>query len=314
MDLEGKMLKKFKLTWATGLVMSLILGFSACAPKAPPSGGVTDQLGRSVKLKNYPQRIVSLAPSNTEILFALGLGDKVVGVTTFDDFPEEAKSKEKVGGLTNPDIEKLVSLRPDLVVATSLQQGMVIPQLERQNITVIALSPKNVPEILEGITLLGKVTGADNEAKKLVNSMQARINKVSKLTSQLTPEERPRVFYLLWSDPLLAAGKNTFHDELIRLAGGVNIFSDVEKYGGVNLEVVLDRNPQIILADTGHGSGGDTSFRWAAEESRLKGTEALKEDQVFEIDADLVNRAGPRIVDGLEAMLKLIHPDLYEQL
>lgn len=308
------MLKKFKVMWALGLVMSFILVFSACAPKTPPSEGVTDQLGRVVKLQSYPQRIVSLAPSNTEILFALGLGDRVVGVTTFDDFPEEAKSKEKVGGLTNPDIEKLVSLRPDLVVVTSLQQKMVIPELERQNISVIALSPQNMSEILEGVTLLGKITGADSQAKKLVNSLRARIDRVSKLTSQLTPKERPRVFYLLWSDPLRTTGKNTFHDELIRLAGGVNVFSDVEKYGAVNLEVVLERNPQIILADTGHGSGGDTPYKWATEESRLKGTEALKDGQVFEIDANLVNRAGPRIVDGLEEMLKLIHPDLYEKL
>ncbi|MBI4296087.1 MAG: ABC transporter substrate-binding protein [Chloroflexi bacterium] len=308
------MFRRHKLHWALALMLSLILLFAGCTPKPTTPQGVTDQLGRAVKLQNFPQRIVSLAPSNTEILFALGLGDKVVGVTPYDNFPPEAKQKESVGGYSTPDIEKVVALKPDLIVATSTHEKKVIPELERRNIPIIALSPRSVPEILEGITLLGKVTGADSEARKLVNSMQGRINKVSKLTSQIAPAERTRVFYVLWHDPLRTAGKDTFHDTLINLAGGVNIFGDVDRYGLVNLETVLDRNPQVILADTGHGSGGDAPFRWAMDESRLKGTDALKKSLVFKIDADIVNRPGPRIVDAMEAMLQLIHPDLYKKL
>ncbi|MBI4302803.1 MAG: ABC transporter substrate-binding protein [Chloroflexi bacterium] len=295
------------------LSLVLLVSLSCSSPKAAETNSpieITDQLGRVVKLDTIPQRIISLAPSNTEILFALGLGDKVVGVTPYDDFPAEAKQKESVGGYSTPDMEKVVALKPDLIVAATIHEKKVVPELERRNIPVVVLSPQNMSEIMQGIMLLGKLTGTDGEARKLVNNMQARINKVSKLTQGLSPEKRPRVFYVLWHDPLRTTGKDTFHDELISLAGGVNIFNDVDRYNLVNLEVVLERNPQIILADTGHGSGSDAPYLWATQESRLNGTEARKRNQVFKIDADIVDRAGPRIVDGLEAMLRLINPEL----
>ena len=300
------------------LLLAILAGsLVACGPGQKTEESpieIEDHLGRTVSLEQIPERIVSLAPSNTEILFALGLGDRVVGVTKYCDLPPEAQDKEKVGGFSTPDIEKVVSLSPDLIVAGRRHGKEVIPELERHNLAVVALEPKTVAEILETITLVGRISGHVEEARELVEDMQARIERVTNLTGGLSPQDRLRVFHLVWHDPLRTVGGDKLLNELIELAGGKNMFDDLTEYPTVDLESVLERDPQVIVANAGHGSAGDSPFHWASNEARLKGTAALKQGRVYEIDADFVNRAGPRIVQGLEKMLQLIHPELYEKL
>ncbi|HEX77820.1 MAG TPA: cobalamin-binding protein [Dehalococcoidia bacterium] len=296
-----------------------ILGSSlvACGPAEEAKDfplEITDQLDRTVRLEKIPERIISLASSNTEILFALGLGDRVVGVTKYCDFPPEARQKEQIGGFSTPDIEKVVSLSPDLIVAASIHQKKIIPELERRNLPVIALAPKTLSDVLEAITLMGRISGRVDEAKRLVEDMQGRIDRVTSLTEGLSSQDRPRVFYISWHDPLRTVGGDKLHNELIRVAGGENIFGDVTGYPTVDLEIVLERDPQVIVASSGHGSAGRSPFQWAISEPRLKGTEALKLGRVYEVDADIVSRPGPRIVQGLEAMLQFIHPELHKKL
>jgi len=288
----------------------ILISPTACAPAAPPPPGATvDDLGRSVNIEQIPQRIISLAPSNTEVLFALGLGDKVVGVTEFCNYPPQALEKEKVGGFSTPDIEKIIALQPDLILASSIHAQEVIPALEERNLTVFALAPEHLDGVLEDIRMVGKITGEEDEASKLVAQMGTRIKAITDKTNNL--ENRPRVFYITWHEPLWSVGSGPIIDELIEKAGGVNIFQDITGHKMVNLEEVIARNPEVIVACTGHGEANDEPFKWAKKEPRLMVTEANKNNTIYQIDADLVSRDGPRIVDALEWLAYFIHPDIF---
>jgi len=220
------------------LLSSIALILAACSPtNSTPSGAIVDDLGRTVNIEKIPQRIVSLAPSNTEILFALGLGDKVVGVTEYCDYPSEALDKEKIGGFSTPYIEKIIFLQPDLILANSIHAKEIIPALEERGLTVFALAPKNLDGILEDIKMVGKIAGKEEEASKLVAQMEARIKAVTDKTKKL--EKRPGVFYITWHDPLWSAGSGTTTQGLIEKAGGVNIFQDITGHKMVDVDVDL---------------------------------------------------------------------------
>jgi len=293
-------------------LLSIALVAVACAPAEPVIPGTTvDDLGRPLNIEEIPQRIISLAPSNSEILFALGLGDKVVGVTEFCNYPPEVLETEKIGGFTTPDIEKIIALQPDLILAGSIHAAEVIPALEERGLTVFALAPENLDGILEDIRMVGKITGREEEASELVSQMETRIKAITDKTSNL--KNRPRVFYITWHDPLWSVGSGPTIDELIENAGGVNIFQDITGHKMVNLEEVIARNPEVIIACTGHGEAEGKPFEWAEKEPWLEGTEARKNNRVYQIDADLVSRDGPRIVDALEWLAYFIHPDIFPE-
>jgi iron complex transport system substrate-binding protein len=298
------------------LSLVLLISLSCSSPKAGETKSpieITDQLGRAVKLDKIPQRIISLAPSNTEILFALGLADRVVAVTDYCNYPPEAKEKPSIGGFSTPNIEKIVALSPDLVLAASIQQKQVIPSLVQRGITVFALAPKTLDEVLEAITLVGKITGKGGEASGLVAEMKNRIKAVTDKTDSLSQEQRPRVFYITWHDPLMTAGAGTLHDELIQKAGGTNVARDLTGYAGITLEAVIEASPEVMVAGVGMGTGADAPFQFAMTEPRLRNTDARLHNQVYAIDVDLVGRAGPRIVDALEQLARFIHPELFKE-
>jgi len=286
----------------------------ACADgdSSAPTGSIeiTDQAGRVVTLDAVPQRIVSLAPSNTEILFALGLNDSIVGVTDWCDYPPEALEKDSIGDFYPPNIEAIVAMEPDLVVAANIHKDEYVPQMESLGLKVIVLDPKTVDEVIDAIAIAGEATGTEDAASQLAEDMQARIDDVQSLVSGLSEEEIPRVFYVIWHDPLMTVGNDTLQDEVIQLAGGQNIFDDLSGYPVVDLETILDRDPQVIIVGSGHDVEQDATFQWVQNEARLRDTEAAREGMIFKIDADLVDRPGPRIVDGIEEMLELIHPEL----
>jgi len=281
----GKM-NKTKILILIGI--SIIILISGCVNENPQENN-----------KKTPERIISTSPSNTEILFALGLGDKVVGVTTYCNYPPEAPEKEKIGGFSTVDIEKIISLNPDMVLASSKTGDENIKKLEDKGITVLIVEPKNIDEILKAIELIGNVTGKENEAKSLTENMLKRINKVKENSKNL--KEKPKVMYVVWHEPLMSAGKNTFANDIIEIAGGENIYSDMEiQYPTISLESVIDRNPDIIIASVGHGDAGNLTYNYVMNEPRLKDVNAVKNKRVYEIDADIMNRPGPRISDALE--------------
>jgi iron complex transport system substrate-binding protein len=296
------------------LPVILILAFLvclSCAPQPTP-GNVVDGLGRIITIEKIPQRIVSLSPGNTEILFALGLDDKVVGVTEYCNYPLSAKNKPKVGGFSTIDIEKVVSLEPDLVLASNIHSKTVIPALEKLGLTVVALTPTSLPQVLDSITLAGKITGQDKQASELVRTLRSRIEGITDETLTLPPNQVPRVLYITWHDPLMTAGTGTLANDVISSAGGQNIAFDISGDKTIDLETAVYRDPQIIIVSVGMGTGEDMPWKYVQTEPRLKNTQASLSNRIYKIDGDLIHRPGPRIVDALEQMTLFIHPELLD--
>jgi iron complex transport system substrate-binding protein len=268
---------------------------------------IVDDMGREVVINKQPQRIVSLAPSNTEILFALELTDQIVGVTEYCNYPEEALTKTKVGSFSEPNIEKIVELEPDLVFATSMHKKTV-EQLEKLDISVFVVNPSNISEIINSIKKVGDATGRSEAAGQLTADMQSRIEAVKEKTEKLKEEDKPLVYYELWDDPVMSAGPGSFVDSLITLAGGINLAGDAEgKYPKLSEEVVIERNPDIIIHQYDHGSNKIENI---ADRPGWQNITAIKQGKIYGIDPDIVNRPGPRIVDALEKFFEYIHPEL----
>lgn len=278
----------------------------------PPAEAITDHLGRQVSGEKEAQRIVCLAPSFTETMYFLGLGERVVGVTTYCNFPPEARQKEKIGGFSadTVSLEKIVSLAPDLVVAEADMHRELVPELEKLGVRVVAFAPKTVAETMDTVRLLGRLTGARSAAESVASSMERRVDEVRRRVASLGEDDRPVVYYEIWNDPLMTAGPGTFVHELITLAGGRNMAEYAgQLYPQVSLETIVAADPQVIIcpyADT----GGLENFRarkgWAA-------IRAVREGKVFVVTDDLVSRPGPRIVEGLEEIARAIHPELFEK-
>ncbi len=292
------------INWFLVALLSLALVLTACSPggQTPVINYVFDDLGRLVAINGTPQRIISLAPSNTEILFALGLGGKVVGVTDYCDYPPEALSKTKVGGYANPDIEKIVALNPDLILAGYGNPIEVVYTLAGLGLTVFGIKTTDLADLLNDIRRVGEITDKEVEAQALTSAMESRIQAVTNQTEEL--EQRPRVFYIVWHDPLWTAGSGTFINELIEKAGGVNIFGNVTGYPMVSIEDVLARNPEIIIAS-------EWSYDWAQNATELASTNASQTGRIYTCDDNLVQRPGPRLVEGLEWFAYFIHPEIF---
>ncbi|MBC8446221.1 MAG: cobalamin-binding protein [Chloroflexi bacterium] len=305
--------KLVSLMALAGLVVGCTVSIPQPQPVAVPASEprvVTDSRGQEVAVPAEVKRIISLAPSNTEILFALGLGDKVVGVTNFCDYPEEAKAVEKVGDAFNMNVEKIVSLSPDLVVAIG---GMteVMAKLEELGIAVLVLQPTDLESIYQTIELVGQAAGAQDAAQALVAAMRERVEAITAKVAGL--EERPKVFYELdATDPAkpYTPGPGTWHDQFIRLAGGVNIAGEVEMpWVQFSTEEIIVQDPAIIvLGDANYGVS-------AADVAQRAGWEviaAVRNGAVYPIDDNLISRPGPRVVEGIEALAQIIHPELLE--
>jgi iron complex transport system substrate-binding protein len=292
--------------WFLVTLLTIALVLTSCTPgEQTPAQYVVDDLGRQVAINGTPERIISLAPSNTEILFALGLADNVVGVTMYCDYPPEAQDKEKVGDYYRPDIEKIIALQPDLVLATDFHRFDLIPALEDQGFAVFAVAPQTLEDVLASIEKIGMITGKEAEALGLVNGMKGKIKEMEALTQEL--EQKPRVFYMTWHDPMWTVGRNTWIDDLINAAGGVNIFSQYFESGAmVEIEWVIARDPEIIITS-------ELCYDWALNASELASTNASRTGRIYTLDDDLVQRPGPRLVKGLEWFAYFIHPDLLEE-
>jgi iron complex transport system substrate-binding protein len=290
------------------VILSISLVLTGCGPgeQAPTIQYVTDDLGRPVAINGTPQRIISLAPSNTEILFALGLGDKVVGVTDYCDYPPEALEKEKVGAYDTPDIEKILALNPDLILVAHGTTMDVINNLVGLGLTVFGIKTTDLDDLLNDIRTVGNITGKKVEADALTSEMESRIQAVTAQTEGL--EERPRVFYIVWNDPLWTAGSDTFIHELIEKAGGVNICGNITGYPTIAIEEVIARNPEVIITSSWPGI-----YEWAMNETALNATDARQNNRVFVCDDNLAQRPGPRLVDGLEWFAYFIHPEIFEE-
>lgn len=290
------------------LAIALCLASGCSSPgSAPETAGrreFTDGIGRKVAVRTDPQRIISLAPNLTEILFAFGLGDRVAGVTSYCDYPEAAKSKEKLGDTLRPNLERIIALKPDLVlITTSSQLEQITRRLDQLSIPVYVTNPRDVREIIASIRALGEVTGATAKANEIAGEMERRISLVQERVQSL-PELR--VFYVLQTGPLITAGRNTFINDLINLAGGVSISGqETTDYPQFSRETVVARKPEVIVVPSSHGTD-------LVKEDDLRrdfaSTPAVRAGRIVRVNPDWVDRPGPRIVEGLEQLAQGLHP------
>lgn len=308
-------MKKLGLICLAAILFSGLL--VSCGAQETPtpttSLTITDQLGRTVTLETTnPQRIVSLAPANTEILFALGLGERIVGVTDYSDYPPEAALIPNIGRYDTPNIEQILAVNPDLILADSIHKAEIIPQLESHGLTVVTLAPANFDQIFASIRMVGEITGTEDKADELLNDMRERVAAITDKTKDLSESERVSVFYLVWHDPLMTSGGDTLINEMIEMSGGKNLFEEVSGAAIVELEELIARNPQVIIAGVGMGIDVEITMQFFETEPRLNDTDAIKNGRVYGIHLDISGRTGPRIVEGLEAFARSIHPELFE--
>jgi iron complex transport system substrate-binding protein len=288
--------------------LAIVLALAAPAPAAALT--VRDMLGRSVTLPALPTRIVSLVPSVTEIVFSLGAEERLVGRTDFCDYPPSVRTKPSVGGMVNPNLETLVALRPDLVVATDEgNREETVRQLERLGIPTYLVHANRIAETVDLIERVGELTGHTADAPRLIGEMERRIEAVRRAVA---PFPRPRVLYVLWPDPLIVPGRASMLTELIEVAGGTSITSqDRDAYPRFSLEAAVARAPEvIILAD--HSTGASTAGRSTPEKWRqLTSVPAIRAGRLHSADLSILHRYGPRVPQGLEMLARMIHPEAF---
>ncbi len=304
------------------LTAALAASLAACAAQtaAPPQPTatsavlkITDGLGRALELDPAPRRVISLAPSNTEILFAVGAGDLVVGVDDFSNFPEQVEALPAVGGsMGDYNLEQIASLQPDLVLAAEINTPEQVKSLEELGIQVYYLSnPTDLEGVFQNLIIVGELTGRQAQAAELAENLRARVEVVQQKLEGVA--ERPRVFYELdGSEPAKpwTAGKGTFMDLLIQLAGGENVGAGMESsWGQLSLEALLLANPDfILLGDAAYG----VTPEQVASRAGWEGIKAVQQGQIIPFNDDMASRPGPRLVDALEILARTLHPQQFD--
>ncbi len=306
----------------TLLVLVFIVTFAAAgcgqpAAEAPDDGTgqqqagtvypitVEDDRGVEVTIASEPQRIITIAPSNTEILFAIGVGDRIVGVDNFSNYPDEALSKERVGDVFNMNYEKVVALNPDLIVSVHSQD--VVPELEKLGVPVYVKDPQNIDQVIDTVRLYGELLSVEEQAEELASSMEAEIAALMEAVAGIPEPERVSVYYeVWWQEPsLMTAGSGTFIDDLITRANAENIASDLSGWTSISLETIVERDPAVILTtfqETIDGFNQGQKQAW-------KDISAVKNGRVYLLNQDIVARPGPRLVEALRSIVERLYPD-----
>jgi iron complex transport system substrate-binding protein len=267
-----------------------------------------DDLGRKVYLATAPTRVVSLAPSVTESLFAIGLNQEIVGVTQFCDYPPEAKGRPKVS-YANPNVESIVALKPGLVVASrEFIRTDLLSKLEQLKIPVFVLEAKAIEDIPLHIQTLGRMFDRSLMANHVATDMRQRMAAVK---ARVSPLPRPRLLYAINSEPLITVGPGSFIHQMIEMAGGSNVAAGAAApYPRLNMEAVIKEDPEIILFASGSNEG--VSEEEQQQWRRWSMISAVKQGRLYTISTDLLNRPGPRVVQGLEALAAILHPDAFD--
>jgi iron complex transport system substrate-binding protein len=288
-------------------VVTLALLLALGLPGAAPAFTVRDMHGREIVLAAPPQRIISLVPSATETIFALGGEDRLVGRTDFCDYPPAARAKTSVGGMINPSLEAIVALKPDLVIVTSSGNSEeTFKRLARLKIPVYQVGAERMAEVKDVTRRLAALTGREAAVVPLLDAVDRR---VAAVRDAVKAHGRPRVLYVLWPDPLIVPGRRALVTELIDIAGGDSLTAaDADDYPRYSLEAAVAKSPEVIvLANHGSRSGPIALDRWR----RLTSLPAIKTGRVHSVDGNLMHRYGPRVLDGLDQLARAIHPEAF---
>ncbi len=294
---------------------------SSSNPTNTQAISVVDDEGTVTNFTSVPQRIISLAPSNTQILFGIGVGNKVVGVTDYDHYPYNftawiaAGNMTSIGGYSTPNKEVIESLDPDLILATNVN-GPDVVTLRSLGLKVLVLNPNDVNGVLKDITMVGKATGADQNATTLVNSIN---NKISAIEAKIAAanETKPLVYYEVWyPDPLMSAGSTSFINDVIAKAGGINIFeNETQQYPTVSSETIVQKNPDVIILPTDMANPGDKPFYGSVQEVKDRpgwsSISAVKNNRIVVVNGDLFAEAGTRIDEQIQTAAEAFYPDLF---
>ncbi|MFC1951211.1 ABC transporter substrate-binding protein [Chloroflexota bacterium] len=274
---------------------------------------IIDDGGTSHSFDGPVDSIVSLSPSVTEIVYAVGAGDKLIGRTDYCNFPAAATDVASIGSFRSPDKESIVVKDPDVVLAGNKhEENGDIDWLTQQGLTVILLDPTDFEGIMANITLVGKISGNETQAAEVIDTMQEDIAYVTDRLVSLTQEQKTKVLHVTWDNPLWTVGQNNFAHQVIEAAGGANIFDDLEGDVQASIETAVVRDPQVIVTITGHGSGYYTPYdNVTAPDSAYKDTYAYKNSRVHMLNANLIARAGPRITEGLLLYARFLHPEIF---
>lgn len=267
---------------------------------------ITDDSNTQVTLNQKPERIVSIIPSTTEIAFALGLGDLIVGVSDNDDYPAEAANKEKIGGF-EINFEKIVSLNPDIVLGGAGITSEAVKKLRELGITVIAVEPTSIDEVYASIALIAKATDTMEQGQKVIAQMKAEHAQVTDALKGISEDAKPKVWVEL-DNTLYTTGKGTFMDQMVNLAGGINIAGNEEGWPQFTPEKVIELNPSVILVNYDYIENAVEQVKTREGWGEL---DAVKNNRVYQLDPNLVSRPGPRITQGLIQIAKFLHPDRF---
>ena len=296
-----------------GVILSILSLLASLAGGCKPSfqpGTFTDDAGRPVNITAAPARIVSHVPSITETLFALGLGDKVVGRSDYDDYPPEAAEKTSVGNYFNPSIETIASLNPDIVLTDGHSDN--IKQLDTLHINYMVIDPKNLDDVYKDIDLIGRVAGVEEKASALIQSMKDTVTGVQ---NKVKGAAKVRAIYLIDATDLnnpWTAGAGSFVDAMISMAGGENIAASVpSSYAQLSVEQIIALDPEVIILPGQHGTAF-TAPQALKDHPGWQKTTAVKNNRMVIVNSDLIDRSGPRIVQGLEEIAQTIHPELFK--
>jgi iron complex transport system substrate-binding protein len=291
----------------THIILALVLIFLLQAVLLI-AGSVTDQVGRTLVVPENPTRVIALAPSITEIIYDLGQEKRLVGVTQYSTYPSEAELLPRVGSYVRLDIEKIVALKPDLCLATKDGNPKhIVDKIVSLGIPVYVINPQNLQQIMDTITRLGSLLHAEQTAAALVSDMEKRIGQVQARIKNMP--DRPRVFFQIDAEPLFSAGTDTFIHELIELAGGINTTAGEVSYPRYSWEDIIVLQPEIVLISSMAGGLAPEYLLNSWKKWNL--LSAVKNDQIFVVDAELFDRPTPRLVNGLEVIAAIIHPELF---
>ncbi len=274
------------------LVVALLL--------APPV--IMDDYGRPVSLSSEPQRIISIAPGVTEMVFAIGAGKRLVGVDTESDFPPEARGIQKVGSYVSPSLERIIALDPDLLLVSDLTSPQVVSAVEDKGIKVFVVAPESIKGIAQSMRKLGSILGAEESAEAAADEFERRVSAVEMRTKD--QRARPGVYMEYY--PYWTFGPGSFGDDLIELAGGTNIGKKLRSpYAEVSNEFVVSENPDAIVVTRGRHSS--TTIDSVRNRSGWNSTNAVENNSIYYIDDDIVSRPGPRMVDALEELYEILN-------